>query len=48
MKGEGSWQREKEGAQRKDSPADMQLDGYKAPVSALPQRLCVNAFKALL
>lgn len=40
MEGEGSWQREKEGAQRKDSSADMQLDGYKAPVSVLPRCLC--------
>lgn len=32
---ERSWQRQKEGAQGRDSHADMQLDEYKAPVSAL-------------
>lgn len=30
--GERRWRREKEGAQRRDSHADMQLDEYKAPV----------------
>lgn len=37
-----SWQGEKVGAQRRDSHADMQLDEYKAPVSALYvcERVC--------
>lgn len=32
MEKDRSWQGEKEGAQRRDSHADMQLDEYKAPV----------------
>lgn len=35
MEKDRSWQGEKEGAQRRDSHADMQLDEYKAPVSTL-------------
>ena len=39
---ERSWQRGKEGAQRRDSRADTQLDEHKAPVSAGAVCACVR------